>query len=41
MFQGAPLISDFDKPFFDDWQFPIKPVLSNNPDSSNTDSSTG
>jgi hypothetical protein len=28
MFQGAPLISDFGKPFFDDWQFPIKPVLS-------------
>jgi|TARA_B110000967_G_scaffold40566_1_gene40527 hypothetical protein len=28
MFQGAPLISDFGKPFVDDWQFPIKPVLS-------------
>ena len=27
MFQGAPLISDFGKPFVDDWQFPIKPVL--------------
>ena len=27
MFQGAPLISDFGKPFADDWQFPIKPVL--------------
>jgi hypothetical protein len=27
MFQGAPLISDFDQPFKDEWQFPIKPVL--------------
>ncbi|HIG66338.1 MAG TPA: hypothetical protein EYQ44_00650 [Porticoccaceae bacterium] len=27
MFQGAPLISDFGKPFVDDWHFPIKPVL--------------
>jgi|TARA_B110000259_G_scaffold75435_1_gene88682 hypothetical protein len=27
MFQGAPLISDFGKPFADEWQFPIKPVL--------------
>lgn len=27
MFQGAPLISDFGKLFVDDWQFPIKPVL--------------
>ena len=27
MFQGAPLISDFGKLFFDDWQFPIKPTL--------------
>jgi hypothetical protein len=26
MFQGAPLVSDFGKPFFDDWQFPIKPT---------------
>ena len=34
MFQGAPLISDFDKPFMDDWQFPIKPVLSKSIDSS-------
>ncbi|MDG1312056.1 MAG: hypothetical protein P8P26_08365 [Porticoccaceae bacterium] len=33
MFQGAPLISDFDKPFMDDWQFPIKPVLSKSIDS--------
>ena len=34
MFQGAPLISDFGKPFFDDWQFPIKPVLSSTSDPS-------
>jgi len=34
MFQGAPLISDFDKPFMDDWQFPIKPVLSKSIDPS-------
>lgn len=34
MFQGAPLVSDFDKPFLDDWQFPIKPVLGATPDSS-------
>jgi hypothetical protein len=27
MFQGAPLISDFGKLLVDDWQFPIKPVL--------------
>ncbi len=27
MFQGAPLISDFGQPFCDDWQFPIKPVI--------------
>ena len=27
MFQGAPLISDFGKPFVDNWQFPIKPIL--------------
>ena len=33
MFQGAPLISDFDKPFMDDWQFPIKPVPSKSIDS--------
>ncbi|MDA9825839.1 hypothetical protein N9B92_00330 [Porticoccaceae bacterium] len=36
MFQGAPLVSDFDKPFFDDWQFPIKPVLSKNTAPSST-----
>ena len=33
MFQGAPLVSDFDQPFFDDWQFPIKPVLRKNTES--------
>ena len=27
MFQGAPLISDFGQAIADDWQFPIKPVL--------------
>jgi len=27
MFQGAPLISDFGQAIVDDWQFPIKPVL--------------
>ncbi|MDA0796126.1 MAG: hypothetical protein O2950_03155 [Proteobacteria bacterium] len=27
MFQGAPLISDFGTLLVDDWQFPIKPVL--------------
>ncbi|MGB1868315.1 MAG: hypothetical protein ACPHLL_03435 [Porticoccaceae bacterium] len=34
MFQGAPLVSDFEQPFFDDWQFPIKPVLRKNTESS-------
>ena len=34
MFQGAPLISDFDKPFVDDWQFPIKPTQDKSSDPS-------
>ena len=34
MFQGAPLVSDFDKPFMDDWQFPIKPVVAKSPNRS-------
>ncbi|MFT4520402.1 MAG: hypothetical protein ACI9JM_002805 [Halioglobus sp.] len=25
MFQGAPLLTDFDKPFADDWYFPLAP----------------
>ena len=27
MFQGAPLVDDFGKPFSDNWQFPIKPAF--------------
>ena len=28
MFQGAPLVDDFGKPFSDNWHFPIKPAFS-------------
>ena len=28
MFQGAPLVDDFGKPFSDNWHFPIKPACS-------------
>ena len=28
MYQGAPLVDDFGKPFSDNWHFPIKPAFS-------------